>query len=194
MQQKDKKMVPSLYLPFFVASAALLFLVPRNYRETCQRHGLGRTSYGRAHLLGTVLSLLPQFSRWPLLLGPQSRLVIPSQQKEHSQARDRYTYSNQPMSGLKLFLRLLVVVDQRESGAPSTTKVCFEAKGDDTSLVCLVEGSELLGEFGLGDIRSGGVKDIDDELTSSQETVCDEFACANCHWGVGLTGKRREVR
>ena len=69
--------------------------------------------------------------------------------------------------------------------------MCLEAKGDHTSLVGLVEGGELLGELALGDIRSGGVEDVNDELTSGQETVGDEFACADGYWGVGLTSGRQ---
>jgi hypothetical protein len=103
---------------------------------------------------------------------------------------DRDTHSNQPISWLKLFLRLLIVVDQRKSGALSTTKVCLKAEGNDASLVGLVEGSELLRKFALWNIRSGGVEDIDHELTSGQEAVGDEFACADGYWGVGLTGER----
>jgi len=89
------------------------------------------------------------------------------------------------MSGLKSFLRPFVVVNQRESGAPSTTKVCSEAEGDNTGLVGLVEGRELLRELAPGDIRSGGVKNVNDKLTPGQQTVGDEFACADGYWGVG---------
>lgn len=117
----------------------------------------------------------------------------PPSTKNVGNLKDREAYSDQSISGLELFLRLLVVVDQRESGAPSTTKVRLEAKGDDTSLVGLVEGSELPREVVLGDIGSGGVEDVDDELTSGQETVGDEFACADGYWGVGLTGGRRKL-
>lgn len=66
----------------------------------------------------------------------------------------------------------------------------LEAKGDDASLVRLVDGSELLREFALGDIRTGGVEDVDDELASGQETVGDEFMCADCYWRVGLMSGR----
>ena len=70
--------------------------------------------------------------------------------------------------------------------------MCLEAKGNDASLVGFVDISELLREFALWDIRSGGVEDVNDELTSGQETVGDEFARADGYWGVGLTGERRE--
>ena len=69
--------------------------------------------------------------------------------------------------------------------------MCLEAKGDHTSLVGLVEGGEFLGELALGDIRSRGMEDVNDELTSGQETVGDEFACADGNWGVGLTSGRQ---
>jgi len=128
-----------------------------------------------------------------LLAFPSSRPIQTSKSpsiKNAASPRYRHTHPNQPISGLKLFLRLLVVVDQRESGAPPTTKVCLEAKGNDTGLFGLVEGSELLGEFAPWDIRSGGVKDVDDELASGQDTVGDEFACADGYWGIGLAGER----
>ena len=110
-----------------------------------------------------------------------------SSTKNLASPKNHCTHSDQPISRLKLFLRLLIVVDQHEPGAPSTTKVCLEAKGNDTSLVGLVEGSELLGEFALGDIRSGGVEDVNNELASGQEAVGDEFARADGYRGVGLT-------
>jgi hypothetical protein len=64
-----------------------------------------------------------------------------------------------------------------------------EAEGYDTSLVGLVDGSELFGKLGLGDVGSARVKDINDELASGQETVGNEFARADGYWGVGLNGK-----
>ena len=72
--------------------------------------------------------------------------------------------------------------------------MCLEAKGNDTSLVGLVQASELLREFALWDIRSGGMEDVNDELASGQETVGDEFACADGYGGVGLTGEKMRVR
>jgi len=75
-------------------------------------------------------------------------------------------YPNQPIPGLKLFLRRFIVVNQRETRALPTTKVCPEAKGDDTVFVGVVEGGKLLRELAPGDIRSGGMEDVDDELTS----------------------------
>ena len=115
-----------------------------------------------------------------------------STKKNAASLKDSYTHSDQPISGLKLFLRLLVVVNQRESGAPPTTEMRLETECNDTSLVGLVEGGELLRELAPGNIGSGGVEDVNDELTSGQETVGDEFARADGHWGVGLTGGRRE--
>ena len=80
------------------------------------------------------------------------------------------------MLGLKLLLRLLVIVDQTEPGGPSTTKLGLEPESRDSALVSLVEGGELFVELGLGDGGSGGVEDVDDELTTVEETVGDELA------------------
>lgn len=62
------------------------------------------------------------------------------------------THSNQPVFGLELLLRCLIIIDQRKARAPSTTKVCPEAEGYDAALLSLIEGGELLGELGLGDV------------------------------------------
>ena len=102
-----------------------------------------------------------------------------------------HTYPDQPIPGLELFLRRFIVVNQRETRALSTAKVCPEPEGNDTVLVDLVEGSELLRELAPGHIGSGWVEDVNDELTSSHQTVGDEFACADGYWGVGLAGGRR---
>lgn len=72
--------------------------------------------------------------------------------------------------------------------------MCLEAEGNDTSLVGLVEGSELFGELSLGDVGSARVKDVNDELASGQETIGNEFSCADGDWGVCLTGGGSEVR
>lgn len=80
------------------------------------------------------------------------------------------------MLGLKLLLGLLVIVDQTESGRPSTSKLGLESESGDSALVSLVQGGELLVELGLGDGGSGGVEDVDDELSSVEETVGDELA------------------
>jgi len=115
--------------------------------------------FGATELLGTVLPLLPQFTRRLFNLGRQPG-------------------ANQPVLWLKLFLRRLVVVDQGKAGTPSTTKLCPEAKGDDTAFVGLVEGCEFLGQVCLGDVWTRGMEDIDDKLATGQETVGDEFAGA----------------
>lgn len=93
----------------------------------------------------------------------------------------RHAYPNQPVLGLELPLRRLVVVDQAEASAPSTTEGGLQAKGDYAQLVGLVDGREALRELRLGDIRAVGVKDIDDELAARQEAVRDELARADGH-------------
>lgn len=115
--------------------------------------------FGAAELLGTVLPFLPQLARRLVDLG-------------------RQLGANQPVLRLKLFLRRLVVVDQREPGTPATTKLRPETKSDDAVFVGLVESREFLGEVGLGDGGAGGMEDIKHELTAGEETVGDEFAGA----------------
>lgn len=96
------------------------------------------------------------------------------------------TYSDQPIPGLELLLRGLIIVDQSKSSAPSTTKLSLETEGDDTGLVGLVEGSELLREVGLGHIGATRVEDVDNELTAGQKAVGDEFARAQSYGCIGL--------
>lgn len=149
---------------------------------------LVRTSYGsgspswNGSFAPSAVFVLAYPSWRPVLTGKSPSI------NNTASPQDRHAHPNQPIPGLKLLLRLLVVVDQRESGAPPTTKVCPEAKGNDTSLFGFVEGSELLGEFAPWDIRSGGVEDVDDELASCHEAVGDEFARADGYWRVGLAG------
>jgi hypothetical protein len=88
----------------------------------------------------------------------------------------RRTHPHEPVLGLKLLLGLLVIVDQTEPGRPSTSKLGLESESGDSALVSLVQGGELLVELGLGDGGSGGVEDVDDELSSVEETVGDELA------------------
>lgn len=89
-----------------------------------------------------------------------------------------HTHPDQPILGLELFLRCLIVIDQRKSGAPSSTKLGAETKGHYAVLVRLVQSSELLGELRFGDIGAGRMEDIKDELTAGQETIGNEFARA----------------
>lgn len=94
------------------------------------------------------------------------------------------------MLGFELFLRSLVIVDQSKARAPSTTEMCPETERNDTVLVRFVDGSELLRELGFGDIWPGRVEDVDHELFTGQETVGDEFSCAD---GYGcVVGLERE--
>jgi hypothetical protein len=88
------------------------------------------------------------------------------------------THADQPVLRLKLFLRRLVVVDQGKAGTPSATELCPEPECDYAVLVSLVQGCELLREVCLGDVWTGRVQDVEDELAARQETVGDEFARA----------------
>lgn len=117
--------------------------------------GLGL--FGATELLRTVLALLPQLAvrlRW----------------------RSGKASPNQSVLGLKLPLRLLVVVDQRKACAASTTELRPEAERNHARLFGLVDFGELLRELGLGDVCPRRVEDIHDELAASKETVGDEFA------------------
>ena len=108
--------------------------------------------------------------------------------------RGNPTYPHEPVLGLKLLLRLLVIVDQTEPGGPSTTKLGLEPESRDSALVSLVEGGELFVELGLGDGGSGGVEDVDDELTTVEETVGDELAGSHGDRAGGILwrGQREE--
>jgi hypothetical protein len=108
-------------------------------------------------------------------------------------ARKGGTHPHQAVSGLKLLLYLLTVINQREACAPATTKECLESERDDACLVDLVDIAELLGQFGSGDWGSGRVKDIDDELTAGKEAVCGEFPGTDRNRGrVFLEGEKGE--
>lgn len=89
------------------------------------------------------------------------------------------TYPNQPVLGLKLLLRRLVVVDETEPGAPSTTECRPEAEGHNPCLVRLVDLGKALRELVLGDVGAVGVEDIHDELAARQQAVGDEFTSAD---------------
>lgn len=128
------------------------------------------------HLLGTVFSLLPQLARCFLDLGSKTRL----QRCKFRQHRWSYsnTHPDQSVSGLKLLLRCLIIVDQCKASAPSTTKLGLETKADDPVLVGFVETGELFGEISSRHVGSAGVEDVDNELTAGKEAVGDELACA----------------
>lgn len=61
---------------------------------------------------------------------------------------------------LELLQGLSGVVDQSEAGALATTELRAETEDGDLILVGLVEASELLTEFVLGDIGTVGVEDV----------------------------------
>ncbi len=61
------------------------------------------------------------------------------------------THPYQAVSGLKLLLCLLTIINQREACAPATTKQCLEPKRNDAFFVDLVDRGELFGQVGSGD-------------------------------------------
>jgi hypothetical protein len=86
------------------------------------------------------------------------------------------THPYEPVLGLKLLLRLLVIINQPKPSGPPTSKLGLESKRADSALVGLVQAGELFVELGFADGGSGGVEDVDDELSSVEETVGDELA------------------
>ena len=95
------------------------------------------------------------------------------------------------MLGLKLPLRLLVVVDETETLRDTTTELGLETEDGDTLLVGLVESGELLTELGTRDVGAGGVEDSEDELLPVQEAVGDELRSAKSNGAVGVLGLDR---
>ena len=103
------------------------------------------------------------------------------------------THPYQAVPGLKLPLRLLTVINQREACAPATTKVCLESERNDAGLVDLVDPGELFGQVGSGDRGSRRVKHINDKLTAGKETVCGEFPGTDCDRSRVILGKAKRV-
>jgi hypothetical protein len=114
---------------------------------------------GTAELLRTVFALLPQLARRLLNLGGESG-------------------PHETVLGLEFLLRLFAIIDQSETGAASTTKLCAKTEGHDTVFIRLVKSSELLLEFSSRNIGTVRVKDVNDELTTGEEAVSDKFTGA----------------
>ena len=119
---------------------------------------------------------------------PDCKTGMLSTSIELDNAEGRDTHPNQPVLGLELLLRGLIVIDQAKACAPSTTEGGPEPESDDTGLVGLVDLREPVGEVRLGDVRAVGVEDIDDELAACQEAIRDKLAGADRYGGcvVGL--------
>jgi hypothetical protein len=72
----------------------------------------------------------------------------------HSLLPSKLTHPNQSVFGLKLLLRRLIIINQRKSCAPAPTKLCSEAKCNNTRLLCLVQSGQFFRELSLGYVRS----------------------------------------
>lgn len=81
------------------------------------------------------------------------------------------------MLGLKFLLGSFIIIDQSESGASPSTKMCPKTKSNDTIFIGLVETGKFFRKIRLRDIRTPRVKNVDDELATGQQTVGDELAC-----------------
>lgn len=85
------------------------------------------------------------------------------------------THPHEPVLGLKLLLRFLIIVDQTKTGRRTATELSLETENGHTLLVGLVKGSKLLRELRTRDVGAGGVEDSEDKLSSVEETVGDEL-------------------
>jgi hypothetical protein len=103
-----------------------------------------------------------------------------------SHERKNNTYSDESVLGLELLLALLVIVDHAETLAGSTSELGLQSENDDSLLVSLVQGGELLGELISGQVGSGGVEDRKDELLSVEESVGDELGGSEGDGSLGV--------
>lgn len=85
------------------------------------------------------------------------------------------THPHEPVLGLKLLLRFLIIVDQTKTGRRTATELSLETENGHTLLVGLVKGSKLLRELRTRDVGASGVEDSEDKLSSVEETVGDEL-------------------
>lgn len=98
----------------------------------------------------------------------------------------RHTHPDEPVLGLKLLLRVLVVVDQAETLAGTTTKLGLHAENDDPLLLGLVQGGELVAELIPGQVGSGRVEDSEDKLLSVEQSVRDELGGSDGNGAGGV--------
>lgn len=154
-------------------------------------------------LLGSVLSLLLLFSASLLSLGKSSLHPLQTIQQPS-------TYSNKTVFRLELLKSGLVVVDESESGALTSTKSSLEAKKDTVGGVSLVHLGKTLSKLRLGDVGSTVMDDINDlrkirfvvhydyHLPPLQKSVGLEFASSDGsflgHGSVQGGRRRRSVK
>jgi hypothetical protein len=150
---------------------------------------------GWTYLLGSVLSLLPELPGGLLDLLGHSLLVESACGLDTKDACEKSklfplagygTHPDKPVLGLKLPLRLFVVVDQSETLGRSTSKLGLQAKDDNPLLLGLVKSGELVAEFISGQVGPGGVKDGNDELLSVEQSVGDEFGGSDGNGSGGV--------
>jgi hypothetical protein len=95
-----------------------------------------------------------------------------------------WTYPDEPVLGLKLLLRFLIIVDQTETLGGSTSELGLQAKDNNPLLLGLVQSGELVAELISGQVGSSGVKDGNDELLSVEQSVGDELGSSDSN-GAG---------
>jgi hypothetical protein len=94
------------------------------------------------------------------------------------------TYPDEPVLGLKLLLRFLIIVDQTETLGGSTSELGLQAKDNNPLLLGLVQSGELVAELISGQVGSSGVEDGNDELLSVEQSVGDELGSSDSN-GAG---------
>jgi hypothetical protein len=95
-----------------------------------------------------------------------------------------WTYPDEPVLGLKLLLRFLIIVDQTETLGGSTSELGLQAKDNNPLLLGLVQSGELVAELISGQVGSSGVEDGNDELLSVEQSVGDELGSSDSN-GAG---------
>jgi hypothetical protein len=88
------------------------------------------------------------------------------------------TYPDETVLGLKLLLRCLIVVNQSKSSASPSTESSAESKRYYSLLVGLIHRSELFGQLLLRNVGTSRMKNIENKLATGEETVGNEFPCA----------------
>lgn len=89
------------------------------------------------------------------------------------------TVSDKTVAGLKLLHVFWRVVDETKANGSATTKLGLETENRDSVLFRLVQACKLFTESILGNTGQTWVKNIDDELTTTQKGVANKLSGAN---------------
>merc|ERR1719206_624529 len=111
-----------------------------------------------SHLLHSVLLLFSLFERRSVLL--------------------EQTETSQTILGFVLLQIVQRIVDQSESCSFATTKSCTETEAHDAVGRCFVHTSKLLAYVTLGHCSFTGMQNVNDHLSSHQQSVRHELTCS----------------